>query len=237
MLVAGQPIWLSILAALLVGAVVGLVNGVIIVYGGIPPLIVTLGMLYAIQGLVVVITKGAPILPFPPEFNAIGQGFSLGIPNLIFVAVVVGIIGHVALEYSKFGYHVRATGGNLAAAKATGLRTNFITLTVYIVSGVSAALAGVLLASQLGSGQSAVGASTMLAVIAAVIIGGTSLFGGVGNIPGTLLGALLLSTISSGLNAIAVNPALQQVIVGIVIVAAVGIDRVRRARAFRKAKT
>jgi ribose transport system permease protein len=223
-----------IVGGVLLGVLAGAINGFVIVYFGIPALITTLGMLYVAAGLIVVVTGGVPLYPFPDVFNNLGQGSVLGIPYLVLYAVAAGILGHIVLEYTKFGFDVRATGGNREAARAAGVKVNRVSMTVYILSGISATIAGMLLASQLGSGQPSVGATTELQVIAAVIIGGTSLFGGIGTIIGTALGALLLSVIQDGLLFLNLDPAYQNVATGLIIVLAVGLDRLRRIRMWRR---
>lgn len=234
LLVSGYPIPLAILGGCAAGALVGVVNGVVIVYFKIPPLITTLGSLYVGVGAVEIITKGQAVFPFPEAFNKIGQAYVLGVPVLVVYAVVIGLIGHVVLSRTRFGYHVRATGGNLEGSRAMGVRVNRITVTVYIMSGVSAGFAGMLLASQLGSGQPSAGTTTNLEVIAAVIIGGTSLFGAIGSISGTALGALMLSVIAGGLNVVGLDPSYQSIVIGVVIVLAVGLDRIRRVMMFKR---
>lgn len=227
------PVVPAIVIGLISGALVGAVNGVVIEYFGIPPLITTLGTLYVVQGVVVVLTGGNSVYPLPASFNAIGQDSIGPIPYLVLYAAVFGVIGYVVLEYTRFGYRIRATGGNRTAARAMGIKVKQLSIVVYVLSGVSAGVAGVLFSSQLGSGQPSIGATTELQVIAAVIIGGTSLFGGVGTIAGTALGALLLSVITDGLVLIDIDPAYQNVAIGVVIVLAVGIDKLRRGRQWR----
>ena len=229
----GIPVVPAIAVGLASGALVGAVNGVVIEYFGIPPLITTLGSLYVVEGVVVVLTGGNSVYPLPASFNAIGQDSIGPIPYLVLYAIVLGVIGHIVLEYTRFGYRIRATGGNRTAARAMGINVKRLSIVVYVLSGVSAAIAGVLFSSQLASGQPSIGSTTELQVIAAVIIGGTSLFGGVGTIIGTALGALLLSVITDGLVLIDINPAYQNVAIGVVIVLAVGIDKLRRGRQWR----
>jgi ribose/xylose/arabinose/galactoside ABC-type transport system permease subunit len=235
-LIHGWGVFPAILAGCAVGALAGAINGYVTTYFKIPALITTLGMLYVAGGLVVVISGGQALLPFSATFDAIGENTVLGVPLLVIYGAVIGIVGHCVLSYTVFGAHVRATGGNRAAAAATGVRVNRISMIVYTVSGLTAAFAGVLLASQLASAQPSVGTTTELEVIAAVIIGGTSLFGGIGTVGGTFLGALLLSMITDGLVLLSLNPAYQNVVVGVVIVAAVGLDRLRRTRMWTRAK-
>ncbi len=233
----GVPVVLAIIIGIASGAVAGLLNGVVIEYLGIPPLITTLGSLYVVEGVVIVLTGGNSVFPLPASFNAIGEDTLGPIPYLVIYAVVFGIIGHIVLEYTRFGYRIRATGGNRAAARNMGIKVKRLSVIVYVLSGISAAVAGVLFASELASGQPSIGGQTELLVIAAVIIGGTSMFGGVGTILGTALGALLLEVITDGLVMIDINPAYQDIAIGAVIVIAVGIDRLQRGRQWRISAT
>lgn len=230
---AGQPIWLSIVLAISLGAVAGLINGLLIAYGRIPAFIVTLGMLYVARGLTAFFTAGRPIAPLPDEFNFLGQGDLFGVPLLIIYAVVIGVVAHVVLESTPFGWAVKAIGGKAEAARASGIDVRRMSLIVYILSSSSAAFAGVLMSARLGSGQPSVGNGFELQVISAVIIGGTSMFGGIGTVTGTALGALVLSILSDGLILLRIDPVLQNVMVGCIIVAAVAIDQFRRGRMFR----
>lgn len=229
----GVPMVPAIFVGLASGAIVGAANGIVIEYFGIPPLITTLGSLYVVEGLVIVLTGGNSIYPLSSSFDAIGENNLGPIPYLVLYAIVLGVIGHIILEYTRFGYRTRATGGNRAAARAMGIKVKRLSVVVYVFSGISAGLAGVLFSSQLASGQPSIGSTTELEVIAAVIIGGTSLFGGVGTIVGTALGALVFEVITDGLVLININPAYQDVVIGLVIVIAVGIDRLQRGRQWR----
>jgi ribose/xylose/arabinose/galactoside ABC-type transport system permease subunit len=230
---AHAPIWLAILLAIALGAVAGLVNGLLIAYVRIPAFIVTLGMLYVARGLMSFATGGRPIANLPRAFSDIGQGDVMGLPLLIIYAIVVGVIAHVVLESTPFGWSIRAIGGNAEAARATGIDVRRLAVTVYIISGLSAAFAGMLMTARLGSGQPSVGNGFELQVISAVIIGGTSLFGGTGSVIGTALGALVLSILANGLILLRIDPVLQNVMVGCIIVAAVALDQFRRTRMFR----
>jgi ribose/xylose/arabinose/galactoside ABC-type transport system permease subunit len=223
----------AIAVGLAVGAVAGATNGVLINYANIPPFITTLGMLYAARSLVSFWTGGRPISPLPESFNRIGQTEIYGLPVLIIYAVVVAVIAHVLLEYTTFGWSVRAIGGNREASRNSGIGVRRLSTIVYTLSGLSAALAGILMTARLGSGQPSIGNGMELQVISAVIIGGTSLFGGIGTILGTLLGSLVLSVLTTGLVLLKIDPVLQNFVVGVIIVVAVGLDQVRRTRMFR----
>jgi ribose/xylose/arabinose/galactoside ABC-type transport system permease subunit len=233
LLVHGAPVVLAILGGVGLGVAAGLINGVVIVYFGIPPLITTLGMLYVCRGLVNVVTGGNQLAPLPASFTNLGEGSLWGLPYLIYYGLVAGIVGHVILEYTPLGYNVRAIGGNRVAARAAGIKVNAITICVYVLSGVLATLAGILMSARLSSGQPSVGDAMELQVISAVIIGGTSLFGGIGSIKGTVLGSAMLAVLANGLVLMSVNPLWQNVIVGTVLVLAVGLDRLRRTRMWR----
>jgi ribose/xylose/arabinose/galactoside ABC-type transport system permease subunit len=233
LLFAGFPIWLAIAVAVAFGVAAGLVNGVLINYVQIPAFIVTLGMLYIARGLATFVTGGRPIAPLPDDFNAIGQGDIFGVPLLIIYAVVVGIVAHVILEYTPFGLALRAIGGNREAARVSGIDVRRVSVIIYMLSGASAAFAGMLMSARLGSGQPSVGTGFELQVISAVIIGGTSMFGGIGSVTGTALGALVLSILANGLVLLRIDPTLQNVMVGCIIIVAVAIDQFRRGRMFR----
>ena len=196
---AGVSVPLSVLFGVAAGSLAGFINGVLINYVNIPAFITTLGMLYIARGIVVFLTNSLPVAPLPGEFNVIGQGALLGVPYLLFYAVVIGLFVHVLLEYSVFGASIRAVGGNREAAQNMGINVRRVSLIVYVLSGTSAGFAGMLTSARLGSGQPSLGQGLELQVISAVIIGGTSLFGGIGSIGGTVLGALVLSVLSYGL--------------------------------------
>ncbi len=230
---AGVPTWAAVLLGSFAGAGAGLANGLLINYASIPPFITTLGMLYAARSLVVYFTGGEPIAPVPDDFAAIAQGNFLGLPLLLYYAAAVVIIAQILLQTTVFGGTVRAIGGNREAASNAGINVRRISTIVYILSGLSAAFAGVLMSSRLGSGQPSVGVSFELQVISAVIIGGTSLFGGIGTVWGSLLGSLVLSILTTGLILLRIAPVLQDFVIGVIIVVAVGIDQLRRRRMFR----
>ena len=232
----GVPIPLSILLGVAAGGFAGFVNGVLINYVNIPAFIATLSMLYIARGVVVFLTKSFPISPLPDAFNVLGQGSVFGIPYLLFYAVVVGIVVHVLLEYTVFGASIRAIGGNREAAQNMGINVRRVSVIVYTLSGVSAGFAGMLMSARLGSGQPSLGQGLELQVISAVIIGGTSLFGGIGSIGGTVLGALVLSVLAYGLILLRINPVLQLVMVGCIILLAVALDQLRRKRMFQSAR-
>ena len=230
----GVPWPIAIVGGIAVGVVAGLINAAVSIYLYVPPLIATLGMFFFAGGIAVVATNGTDVYGFPDAFVNIGAGELAGIPYLIFYAIVAGIVFHILLEKTVFGYNIRATGGNRAAAAANGIRVARLDMWLYAISGAVAALAGILAAARLStaSPQSG-GASLTFQVITAVIVGGTSLFGGVGTITGSALGAILFAEISNGLQVVDVNPLYQDIFTGVILVAAVAIDQYRRRRRYR----
>jgi len=237
LLYIGWPILPAILAGSGAGALCGLINGALINYYGIPPFITTLGMLYAARSLVVYFTGGQPIAPLPDAFSTIARADFLGLPLLLYYAAAVVIFAQILLQTTTFGDAVRAIGGNREAASNAGINVRAISTVVYTLSGLSAAFAGVLMSARLGSGQPSIGVGFELQVISAVIIGGTSLFGGIGSVLGALLGSLILSILTTGLILLRIDPVLQDFVIGVIIVAAVGIDQLRRRRMYRSVGT
>ena len=230
----GTPWPLALLGGVAVGVAIGLANAAISIYLGVPPLIATLGTFFVAGGIAVVITGGSDVYGFPNAFISIGAGKVGGIPYLIFYAVIIGVIFHIVLERTVFGYNTRATGGNRGAAAANGIRVARLDMALYATSGAVSALAGILGAARLSTASaSAGGASLTFQVITAVIIGGTSLFGGIGTIAGSALGAILFAEINNGLQVINVDPLYQNIFIGVILVAAVAIDQYRRRRRYR----
>jgi ribose/xylose/arabinose/galactoside ABC-type transport system permease subunit len=229
-LLAGVPIWICVIIGTLMGSLVGYLNGLFIARFKIPSFIVTLGMMYIARGIVQFLTRGNPVYPLPEEFNFLGQGRLLGIPVVILVAVVLGVIGHIILTSTIFGRSIFALGGNSETARVSGINIVNISLITYVLNGTTSGLTGVLTAARLGSALSNAGAGMELTVIAAVIIGGTSLFGGSGSILGTAVGALLMSVIANGMVFLKVSIYLQAVVIGVIIILAVGLDQYNRKR-------
>lgn len=224
------PIVLAICTGIAVCGAVGAFMGVVIARFHIPALIVTLGGLYAIRGVVLILTNSQQVFPLPSGFDAIGQSAAGNIPTLVFIAVGFGIAGHLALSNFKFGYHIRAIGGNSAATRAVGIKVDRMRIVLYALSAMGAAIAGILTTSFVGDGDPSFGQGMELSVIAAVIVGGASLFGAVGSVPGTALGVLFLALITNGFLLMRISPSWQFVVQGVVVVAAVGVDQIRRIR-------
>jgi ribose transport system permease protein len=224
---------IAIVLALVISGALGAVNAVLIIKVKVPPFITTLGMYFAATGVVTVITGGNPVFGFPAGFQAFGQGSLYGIPLLVWYALIVGVVFHVLLQNTRFGYDVRALGGNAAAALANGVRTSRVNLSLYVISAAVAGLCGILLAARVNTADPGSGGTAFtFQVLAAVIIGGTSLFGGVGNILGAALGSLLFSVINNALALTNTNPLWQNIAVGVILVLAVAFDQLRRSRQF-----
>ncbi|MFC5405324.1 ABC transporter permease [Cohnella soli] len=226
----GVPIPLALLIGIGVGAVGGWINGFIVVKFKIPPLITTLGTMYMGRGLVLIITKGTPVYPLPEAFGKIDQGVAFGINYSVFIALILAVIGHFVLTRTVFGRSVYAVGGNEETARLSGINVNRVKLVVYIIVGALSAVTGILTTSRLGSAQPNIGVSFEMEVISAVIIGGTSLFGGAGTILGTVLGALFMNILANGMTLVHVSAYWQQFTVGLVIILAVGLDLYKRRK-------
>ncbi len=223
---AGFP--LAILAGLAFGALSGAIAGGLVTRFSVAPFIVTLALMTVWRGAAFVVTGGRPVWDLPESFGVLGSGRPLGIPLPSLVMLAVYGTSHVALRHTRFGRYVIAVGGNPEAARLAGIRTGRVVLAVYVLCGVLSALSGVLLASRMNSGQPNAGLMYELDAIAAVVVGGTSLTGGRGTIAGTFLGAMLIAVLRNGLNLLNVNSYVQQVVVGVVILAAVLADPARR---------
>ncbi len=220
-------IWLCVGAALLVGAIVGLFNGVAVTRIGINPLIATLGTLSIARGLSFVFSGGLTQSIDNEGFGFLGRGFVFGVPFQVIVMVILFIMVAFVMRATVFGRSIYAIGGNAHASRLAGLPVQNMQVAVYLLSGLSAALGGVFLASQLSAGAPAAAAGIELSVIAAVILGGTSLSGGKGTISGTLLGVLILGTLNNGLTLLNVSSYYQEVARGVVLLLAVGLDQAR----------
>ncbi|MGV1791836.1 ABC transporter permease [Rhizobium sp. A37_96] len=234
MQVAGVPWPLAVLGGLGVGVAAGYINSQVVARLHVPPIIATLGTYFIITGLCVQITDGQDIVPLPKDFQHLGQGSFFGLPFIAMYAVIIGLIFWFLLERTPFGVEVRAVGGNRKAAVANGLRVARIETVLYVLGGATGALAGIIYAARVGSGQvSAGGANVTLSVVTAVLIGGISLLGGLGSITGVAVGAILLSEIDNALIVAAVPPQYNTIVVGIILIAAVAIDHVRRERLYK----
>ncbi len=220
----GIPPFFAMLLALLVGGIIGLINGVSVAHVKIPPFIITLAMMTIVRGIAFVITGGYPVYIDSDFTRFIGRGFFLGIPTPVYFFAVIYILGALFLAKTKYGRYIYAVGGNMQTAQYAGINVKRILVGVYVFTGVLAAISGVLLASRLASGPPNVGTGMELDVIAASILGGASFAGGEGTIGGTLVGALLMGVLNNGMNLLNINPYTQMIVQGLVIFGAVYIS-------------
>jgi ribose transport system permease protein len=228
-------IGIPILTGILVGGLLGLINGVLIARLKIPAFIATLGMMSVARGAALFITNGQTIHMFPSEFRFFSAGSIEKIPIPVVYALIVVILAVFILNYTKFGRYIYAIGGNKEAARLSGINVKAVETWAYIISGITCGIGAVILTGRLNAAQPIAGIGYELDAIAAVIIGGTSLNGGEGTITGTLMGAILIGMLRNGLNLLNVSPFLQQIVIGSVIVGAVFFDQYRRSRKDSKA--
>lgn len=224
----GQPLIVSLAIGLGVGLVAGLINGLFVSQGKVPAFIATLGTMTALRGLTLVFTEGRPITGLTDSFRFIGRGYLLGIPVPVIIMAAVFGLAWVFLTRTRPGRYIYAIGSNREAAHTAGVNVKFYETLVYVVSGLMAGLAGIILTGRLNSAQPTAGGGFELDAIAAVVLGGTSLSGGSGSVFGTLVGAAIIGVLNNGLNLLAVSSHYQQVIKGLVILAAVLLDRRKR---------
>lgn len=226
----GLDTFVAIPLALIAGGLIGLVNGLLIVKGKMPPFVATLAMLSVARGLTLVYTQGRPIAGLDERFIFLGNGVVLGIPMPVLIMIGVFALGWLTLRYTRFGNYVMATGGNPEIGRLAGIPTGRILVSVYVISGITAALGGILLTARLWSAQPNAAVGLELDAIAASVLGGVSLFGGVGSLTGTLAGAFILGILSNGLNLMGVQSFYQQVIKGVVLILAVMLDLFTKRR-------
>lgn len=216
-------------------AVVGLFSGVMVTTFGIPPFIVTLGMMLVASGLAYLIAEGQSIYQVPPSFIWLGRGSSVGgIPNAVLLMLILYALAHLVMSRLTWGRYIYAVGGNAEAARLSGVPVKRVLLLVYALSGALAGLGGVVMASQLKSGAPTYGQMYELYVIAAVVVGGASLSGGEGKVLGTLIGAFIIAVIQNGMNLTGVESYTQKVVLGLVILGAVLLDTLKKRGWWRR---
>jgi len=215
----------SVLSALIIGLMMGIFNGWVITKFSLPPFVATLAMLTIARGATMLYTQGIPISNLGSSFEFIGSGWLLGIPVPVWISTIMVLIVVFITKKTAFGRYIYAIGGNEKAAFLSGININNIKLAVYGIAGMMAAIGGVLVTSRLNSAQPNAGTSYELDSIAAVVIGGTSLSGGVGTVTGTVIGAVIIGVLNNGLVLLNVSPFWQQVVKGLVILLAVIIDK------------
>ena len=224
------PAYLALAAGLLVGGGAGAISGITVSRFNVPAFVATLGMLSAARGMTLIYAGGMPVPALTPAYRWIGTGDVFSIPLPVIIYALVFLAAWWTLRHSRFGRYVYAAGGNPHAATVSGVNVARVRFFVYVISGVLAGLSGMILAARTGSGLTQAGIAYELDAIAAVVIGGTSLSGGIGTITGTLIGALLIAVMNNGLDLMGVESYYQQVIKGVLIVAAVMLDQTKNKR-------
>ena len=223
---AGTPTFVTPVLVLLMGAAIGLMNGLLVTKAKIPSFLVTLGMLSVFDGLSLTITNTEPVPIIDDTFsNVFWNASYLGVPSPIWWTIVVVLIGFYLLQMTVFGRRVYAVGGNLTAARFSGIKSDRIKILAFMFSSMTAVLAGMLLAARSTSGNPSLGSGLELDVIAAVIIGGTSLFGGEGDIAGSVIGAIFIGILGFGLLVLGLTTSVQEIIKGAIIILAVALNR------------
>ena len=221
---------LAALAAIAVGLIGGYVQGLAITRLKVPPFVVTLGGMSAFRGAALLFAAGGPISGFEPTFTWWGQGKIGPVPVPVIIFLTAAALAHVALRYTRYGRKVYAVGGNPEAARLSGLNVNRMICSVYVIMGFFAGLGSFVLAARLNSAEAVAGTGYELTVIASVVIGGTSLFGGSGTIFGTVIGSILIGVLLNGLVLMNVSSYVQQIVIGIIIVLAVAFDTFAKSR-------
>ena len=231
----GTPIPLAILAALVLGAVMGTVNGVLVVQLKVLPIVVTMGTWMAYKGIGLMMIGNSSVSSIPANFKSIAQKWNVfGIPFNIVVMLVIMVIGMILLKYVTFFHEAYFIGGNKESARLAGINVNRFTVVMYMLTGLMCAVAGLLMLSRLGSAPSTMGQGSEFRIVTALLIGGVSFSGGEGSIFGTFLGVLLMGMISSALAIFAINGNMQLVIIGFILVFAVWMDESNRRRKLKK---
>jgi ribose transport system permease protein len=225
----GLPVGLTVLIALGTGALVGVINGLTVTFLRIPALIATLAMMSITRGIAFILSGGRNIAPVPSIFLDIQAARLFGIPIVILLTLGLVILAHFVLSRTRFGRAIYATGGNAVAARLAGIRTNRVIIAAYVISGIAAAIGGLMITARLEAGAATAGFGYELTVISAVVIGGVSLFGGEGKMGAVLLGVLLLGLVQNAINLLNVPPNYDYVVSGLVIAIAAGLDVYRRS--------
>jgi ribose transport system permease protein len=230
MIASGLPISVSVLGALLIGAVIGLVNGLIVTRLGVNPLVATLGTMSVARGVALVLTEGFSVSNLPAAFGYIGSTNWLGLPVIVWITLVLVVLGDLALRHARYLRQAYYIGGNEKAARLSGIPVDFVRCTAYVLTALLAALAGILLASRLMSGTPTAGAALELQVLAAAVIGGASLRGGEGTVLGSFFGVIFVALINNAMTMLEVSIYWQMIVTGCVLIAAVAIDMLLRRR-------
>lgn len=230
LMLVGVPPIVACLIMLAISTALGFLNAVFINKLLIPPLIVTLATMGALRGLAYIITGGLPVFGFDPSFGKLGQGTTFGIPTPILVMAAVFIVGIIFISKTRFGRYIYGVGGNEEAARLSGINTDAVRLIVYSISGFLSGIAGLVMLSRINSGQPNAGSGYEMDVITAVVLGGVSINGGEGKLGLVIVGVLIMGVLTTGMIMLNINDYVQQVVKGLVLIAAVGFDRLSQAK-------
>jgi len=222
-----SPIPMAIAAGLAVGLLVGLVNGVLIAYLNLSAFVATLATMTSVIGLAYLVTAGTTLFGMPAAFNALGQGRFLNIPLPVYSAIVIALVIWCALRFTTVGRRWHAIGGNVEVARLSGVNVRFARLLAFTMAGLVSAIGGILLAARLGSASAEQGGNNMMFSVAAVFLGMTVLRSGAANLGGTMIGVAIIGVMSNGLNILGVNAYVQQVVTGLIIIAAVTLSSLK----------
>jgi ribose transport system permease protein len=226
----GASIPMGIMVGVLAGTVCGAANGAMVVGFRVNPFIVTLGTMGIFRGVALIASNGLPVHDLPPSFSFLGEGNLFHVPFVLWLLVLCGAGMHILLEHTRLGRYAFAMGSNNAAAVYAGVPVGFHTVAVYAIAGLLTGLAGMVEASRLLTGQPTAGLGYELSAIAAVVIGGGSLYGGEGSVVGTLVGAFIMGLLANGSDLLGTNPYWQQVVIGAAIIIAVTVDEFHKRR-------
>jgi len=221
----------ALLAAVIVGSAAGGLQGLTITKLKVPPFVVTLGGLTIFRGLTLMLSNGGPISGFTPDMRWFGTGLIGPVPVPVIIFAIAAVLCHIVLRYTRYGRAVYAVGGNAEAARLSGLRVDRVLISVYVIVGFFSGLAAFVLSARLNSAEAVAGLGYELTVISAVVIGGTSLFGGIGSVGGTVVGAALIGVLQNGLQFNNVSSYTQSVVIGLILILAVAFDRWLKSRA------
>lgn len=224
------PVIVAILIGLAVGLAGGLINGLLITKLNVPPFIATLGMMTAAKGVAMLYSDGNSVGGLLPSYKVLGGGRVFGIPIPIIIMFALAGLMYLLLNHTPYGRHVVAVGDNEQAAKISGIKTGYVTLSVYVIAGVLAAIASILMSGRIASGQPLLGDGYEMDAISAAVVGGVSLQGGVGSIWGVICGALIIGIINNGMDLIGVSSYWQQIVKGVIIVVAIVLDQLKNIR-------
>lgn len=227
LMLGGVPMGVAILAALIVGLLIGLANGLLIAYVRLSAFVATLATMTSVVGLAYLVTAGTTLFNLPPEFNNLGQGKLFEIPLPVFFAVGISLILWLVLRFTTTGRRWYATGGNAEVSRLSGVNVKRARLIAFTVAGFVSAIGGILLAARLGSASAVQGSDNMMFSVAAVLLGMTVVRSGAANLGGTIVGVMIIGVMSNGLNILGVNSYVQQVVTGLIIIAAVTLSSLR----------